>query len=195
MVAKARRRKSFERLLQERKCTGYKHRTTREEERSSKMRAEGEREKERERDQSVSSRDTYSVAVVVPLCRNDTSPLSAFRQTLRSSPRRSRRADTLLLTRTQIRRAAPSGNTSVATFHCGPTATTERQKDKQREREREKERTEKEKETRTRTRDVFDSRRFQPVIRARNQRITHWRLDKRRRPSMVIEADPRPRAL
>ena len=49
MVAKARRRKSFERLLQERKCTGYKHRTTREEERSSKMRAEGEREKERER--------------------------------------------------------------------------------------------------------------------------------------------------
>lgn len=134
MVAKARRRKSFERLLQERKCTGYKHRTTREEERSSKMRAEGE--KERERDQSVSSRDTYSVAVVVPLCRNDTSPLSAFRQTLRCSPRRSRRADTLLLTRTQIRRAAPSGNTSVATFHCGPTATTERQRDKQRERER-----------------------------------------------------------
>lgn len=191
MVAKARRRKSFERLLQERKCTGYKHRTTREEERSSKMRAEGERE--RERDQSVSSRDTYSVAVVVPLCRNDTSPLSAFRQTLRCSPRRSRRADTLLLTRTQIRRAAPSGNTSVATFHCGPTATTERQKDKQRERERE--RTEKEKEARSRTRNVFDSRRFQPVIRARNQRITHWRLDKRRRPSMVIEADPRPRAL
>lgn len=191
MVAKARRRKSFERLLQERKCTGYKHRTTREEERSSKMRAEGERK--RERDQSVSSRDTYSVAVVVPLCRNDTSPLSAFRQTLRCSPRRSRRADTLLLTRTQIRRAAPSGNTSVATFHCGPTATTERQKDKQRERERE--RTEKEKEARSRTRNVFDSRRFQPVIRARNQRITHWRLDKRRRPSMVIEADPRPRAL
>lgn len=164
MVAKARRRKSFERLLQERKCTGYKHRTTREEERSSKMRAEGE--KERERDQSVSSRDTYSVAVVVPLCRNDTSPLSAFRQTLRCSPRRSRRADTLLLTRTQIRRAAPSGNTSVATFHCGPTATTERQRDKQRERERE--RTEKEKEARSRTRDVYDSRRFQPEIRARN---------------------------
>lgn len=34
-----------------------------------------EKEKERERDQSVSSRVTYSVAVVVPLCRNDTSPL------------------------------------------------------------------------------------------------------------------------
>ena len=155
MVAKARRRKSFERLLQERKCTGYKHRTTREEERSSKMRAEGEREKERERDQSVSSRDTYSVAVVVPLCRNDTSPLSAFRQTLRSSPRRSRRADTLLLTRTQIRRAAPSGNTSVATFHCGPTATTERQKDKQRERERERKKDQRKRKKHGRERETF----------------------------------------
>lgn len=95
-----------------------------------KDRVAGERKKKR--DQSVSSRVTHSVAVVVPLCRNDTSPLFPANSPPNVPPPPvSTSWHTVPLTRTQTRRAAPSGNTSVATFHCGPTT-------RQRKREREK---------------------------------------------------------
>lgn len=130
---------------------------------------ESRREEGRERDQSGSSRGTYSVAVVVPLCRNDTSPLSAFRPSSspRSSPPQSRRADTVPLTRTQARAAAPSGKSSVGHVPREPREPLEPP--------------------------IPNARRppprgFRPIF-ARDRMTGHrWALDKRDpRPSMVIE--------
>lgn len=94
-----------------------------------------EKEKERERDQSVSSRVTYSVAVVVPLCRNDTSPLFPAN----SPPNVPPPPVSGELTHCAAHTYTDTASSAIRKHQRGPRSTVGQQRGREKERERETE--------------------------------------------------------